>query len=147
MRRSASLTLFLSLLSVVIGYLLSHASWVGKLGIQLFYSEYDFLRSWWKASLVVFLVLILLYAIQTLVQRYATKPVAKIIQVFALVFAVVGLYLSYNDFRHTTTHRWMGERFHLGVYLFWLGWMSISIYFLVMKQNIVALKKNIGVDV
>ena len=51
MRRSASLTLFLAALSVVSGSMLSNASWVGKVGMDLFYEEYTFLNSGLRAAL------------------------------------------------------------------------------------------------
>lgn len=147
MRRSASLTLFLALLSVVSGYLLSNASWVGRTGMSLFYAEYEFLNVWWQGALVVFGMLIFLYALQSLVQRLFAKRVATVVHVFALAAAFVGLYLTYADFRQTFSHRLMGERFHIGAYLFWIGWMVISIYLLLVKKNARALNKNVGMDV
>jgi hypothetical protein len=147
MRRSASLTLFLAILSVVSGYMLSGASWVGRVGINLFHQEYSFLKIWWQAALVVFGLLIFLYAIQSLVQRLASHVVSRTVHIFAIAAAIVGLYLSYDDFRHTLSHRWMGERFHIGVYLFWLGWIIISIYLLLAKKNARAMSHNVGMDV
>ena len=44
-----------------------------------------------------------------------------------MLIAVAGLYFSYHDFRNTLSHKLLGEGFHLGVYLFWLGWIGISI--------------------
>jgi hypothetical protein len=54
-------------------------------------------------------------------------------QAGALVLALIGLYFTYQDFRHNTAHRWLGERFHLGGYLFWIGWMAISVFYLIKK--------------
>ncbi len=147
MRRSASLTLFLAILSVVCGYMFSNASWIGKVGMSLFYKEYNFLKIWWQGALLVFAILMILYALQSLVQRRAPVSTARVVHIFALVAAIIGLYLTYDDFRHTTSHRWLGERFHIGGYLFWIGWMVISLYLLVSKQNSKARKKNIGMDV
>lgn len=147
MRRSASLTLFLALLSVVSGYMFSNASWIGRMGISLFYQEYAFLKVWWKGALMVFAVLIFLYAVQSLAQRMASKAIAKTVHIFAIAASVVGLYFTYNDFRHTTSHRWLGERFHIGAYLFWLGWIVISVYLLLAKRNAKALNRKVGVDV
>ena len=147
MRRSASLTLFLALLSVVTGYMLSKASWLGNVGISLFYQEYAFLKVWWQAALVVFGILMLLYALQSLVQRRTSAGVARTVHIFALVAACAGLYLTYNDFRETLTHRWMGERFHIGAYLFWVGWMVISIYLLMTRNNDRAFKRKVGVEI
>jgi hypothetical protein len=59
---------------------------------------------------------------------------AIIIQVVALLIAIAGLLFSYADFRHTLSHRWLGERFHLGVYLFWLVWMAICVFILLKKR-------------
>jgi len=147
MRKSASLTLFLALLSVICGYMLSGASWIGRVGISLFYREYEFLKVWWKGAIVVFVVLMVLYALQSLVQKRARHTMAKTVHIFAIAAALIGLYLTYDDFRHTTSHRWMGERFHIGAYLFWIGWMVISIYLLLTKKNEKALKQNVGMDV
>ncbi|HRO43948.1 MAG TPA: hypothetical protein PL009_14020 [Flavipsychrobacter sp.] len=135
MRRQASLTLFLAILSVICGYMLSKASWIGRLGMSLFYQQYQFLKVWWKGALLVFAVLIFLYAVQSFVQRRATNSIAKVVHLFALVAALVGLYLTYDDFRNTTSHRWLGERFHIGAYLFWIGWMVISVYMLLTNNN------------
>lgn len=146
MRRSASLTLFLALLSVVSGYLLSKASWIGKVGISLFYQEYEFLKVWWQGALMVFGVLIFLYTLQSLVQRMASKSIATAVHLFALVAAFTGLYLTYDDFRQSVSHRWMGERFHIGAYLIWIGWMVISIYLLLSRKNAKAMKEKVGMD-
>jgi len=138
--------LFLAMLSVVSGYMLSSASWIGRVGISLFYKEYGFLKIWWQAALVVFLVWILLYALQSLVQRMTAHKAARTVHFFALAAALVGLYLTYNDFRQDFSHRLLGERFHIGAYLFWIGWIIISIYLLLTRQNTRALNKKVGAD-
>lgn len=147
MKRSASLTLFLLILSVIAGVMLSNASWVGKVGMGLFYKEYEFLKIWWKGAALIFLVLMGLYGVQSLVQKNASKSAAKIVHIFTIVLAFVGLYFSYLDFRKDFSHRLLGERFHIGVYLFWIGWIVISIYLLLTKKNIEAEKDNVGVEV
>ena len=139
--------MFLALLSVVSGYLLSNASWIGKAGMNVFYTEYSFLNTWWKGALLVFAVLIFLYAVQSAVALYSTRQISRIVNIAAIGVAVVGLYLTYDDFRRDLGHRWMGERFHLGAYLFWIGWMIVSVYLLMRKQNARALNKKVGVDV
>lgn len=146
MRRSASLTLFLALFAVVTGYLLSNVSFVGKLGIGVFYEQYDFLKDWWKGAILVFAVWIFLYALQSLIQRVASHTVSIVVDVAALLAALVGLYLTYDDFRRDLSHRWLGERFHIGAYLFWIGWMIISIYLLLTRKNKKAMEHNVGMD-
>lgn len=122
------LIIILGFFSILSGYLMSKASLVGKAGMSLFYREYNFLKSWWKGALLVFIVMMILYVLQGLLQKRVPKP--RTAQVIILVFAAVGLYFTYNDFRHTLSHHLLGERFHLGVYLFWLSWMLISLYYL-----------------
>jgi hypothetical protein len=147
MRRSASLTLFLALLSVISGYMLSNGSWIGRVGMDLFHDEYSFLNTWWQGALLVFAVLIFLYVLQSVFFLYTSRSVSQVVNIIALLAAIVGLYLTYDDFRSTLSHRWMGERFHIGAYLFWIGWMIISIYLMLNKKNARALNRKVGVDV
>ena len=147
MKRSASLTLFLAMLSVVAGYLLSNASWIGKMGMDMFYDEYSFLNTWWKGALIVFAIQIFLYAAQSAEVLYTYPQVSKLVNIIAICMAVVGLYLTYDDFRQDIGRRWMGERFHLGAYLVWIGWIIISVYLLMRKENAKAQDRKVGVDV
>ncbi len=135
MKRSGVLILLLSAVSVISGYMMSKASWLGRMGISLFYKQYSFLKHWWKGAILVFGVLMLLYLLHSVVQKKLSKGSAAAVHIFALAAALTGLYLSYDDFRNTLAHRWMGERFHLGVYLLWIGWMIISVYMLTMKRS------------
>lgn len=127
-RRSYQLILALLILSILSGYFLSHSSWIGRNGIRWFYKEYGFLNSWWQSSLIVFAIWLLLYGIQSLIQRKAKPNATKIVHIAAIVLAVIGLFATYNDFRESLSHRLLGERFHLGAYLFWIGWIMISAY-------------------
>lgn len=147
MRKSGTLTLFLALLSVVCGYMLSKATWLARVGISVFYQEYEFLKVWWKGALMVFVLFLFLYAMQSLVQRHAGKLAARTTHFFCLAAAVVALYLTYDAFRNELSYRMLGERFHIGVYLFWMGWMVISIYLLLAKENASAIRKKVGVDI
>ncbi|HVG40305.1 MAG TPA: hypothetical protein VM888_01745, partial [Chitinophagaceae bacterium] len=60
----------------------------------------------------------------------------------ALAVALIGLYLTYRDFRQSLSHRLMGERFHTGAYLFWLGWISIALFFLIRHKEQPLLRRN-----
>ena len=128
MRRNEVLIISLAFFSLIAGYLLSAISLVGRAGISLFYTQYEFLKSWWKGTLLVFIVWIALFIIQKLLFQKVSKKNSNIISAASLIIAVGGMYFSYSDFRHTLSHRWLGERFHLGVYLFWLGWIAITIF-------------------
>lgn len=134
MKRGYRLTLMLFLLAALAGYLLSKASWVGRTGINLFYQQYKFLKVWWQSGLLVFAVWMLLFFLQGRAQKKLPPRSATLTQIGALLAALIGLYFTYQDFRHNTAHRWLGERFHLGGYLFWIGWMAITVFYLTEKR-------------
>ncbi len=136
-KRYIFLQLVLAGISILCGVLLSKASFVGRTGINLFYKEYKFLKTWWKGALTVFIVLAIFSFLQGLAQKRLAHKKAKAVHMVCLLAALAGLYFTYYDFRHTTTHRLLGERFHLGGYLFWIGWMLISGFYLTRKKEIV----------
>ncbi len=136
MKRTSFLLFLLAALSAISGYLLSKASLVGKVGISMFYKEYQFLKVWWQGALVVFGVLLLLFLLQGAIQKKAARGTANFIHIVCILLALVGLYFTYNDFRHDLSHRLLGERFHLGAYLFWVGWMMVSLFFLAQKKPV-----------
>lgn len=139
MKQRSLLVIFLVMLSGIAGYLLSKASLVGRVGISLFYKQYKFLKVWWQGGLVILSVWMLLFYLQGLAQRRMLPQAARMLQMGAIVLAIIGLYFTYQDFRQTATHRWLGERFHLGGYLFWIGWIIISVFYLTSgKTNAVA---------
>lgn len=129
MKRNSALITFLLLLSMLSGYLFSKVSWVGKVGIRWFYKEYGFLKIWWQAALVVFAILLALYLLHFFLQKKFSGK-ASLYHIAGILLAIVGLYFTYADFRETLSHRWLGERFHLGAYCFWFGWISICVFFL-----------------
>lgn len=135
MKKTALLILILSLLSAISGWLLSKASLAGRAGISLFYKEYRFLKIWWQGALTVFAILIILLLLQNIAQRKLGKHKANILHISMLLLSMVGLYFTYYDFRHTISHRLLGERFHLGAYLFWIGWMVISLFYLTQNKE------------
>jgi hypothetical protein len=137
LKRNVTVVLLLVILAAIDGYLLSAISFVGRAGINLMYTEYQFLKTWWKGALLVFIVWMLLFAILSLLQKKLSKRSATLIPIASVVVATAGLYLSYADFRNSLSHRLLGERFHLGVYLFWFGWIGISILMVIPKKHII----------
>ncbi|HWJ03125.1 MAG TPA: cytochrome d ubiquinol oxidase subunit II [Verrucomicrobiae bacterium] len=136
MKKSTSFVLLLLVvLAVLCGYLLSKASLVGKVGITLIYKEYSFLKVWWQGALAVFACWLLLFFIQGWAQRNAKGSNAVLPHIAALVLAAIGLFFTYQDFSNNLSHRLLGERFHLGGYLFWVGWMIISLAYLFRKKK------------
>src|SRR4051812_9394520 len=101
----------LALLSILSGWLMSKASLTGKVGMSLFYTEYNFLKVWWQGAALLFIILFLLYVIQGLLERNRPPGTGKTIHVLCITLALAGLYFTYYDFRHTLSHRLLGERF------------------------------------
>lgn len=125
----------LSTLSLVSGFLLSKASLVGRTGINLFYKEYRFLKVWWQGATLVFVALSVLFFVQGLVHEKMSPVTARVVQVTLLGVGLAGLFITYLDFTNTSAHRLLGEKFHLGAYLFWISWMIISLYYLFLKRR------------
>ena len=142
MKKTAIFLSIIAVLSLLSGYLLSSASLIGKAGISLFYKQYTFLKTWWQGALLVFVVLLILFVVQGIVQKKLKRRKSVLVQSLLIVLALVGLYFTYYDFRHTLSHRLLGERFHLGGYLFWLQWIMISIFYLFVKRRPIEIKKN-----
>lgn len=120
---------------MVSGWLLSRMSLIGKVGIWLMHDEYSFLKVWYEGAAVVFIVLMALHGIGALAKHKLSTKSASIYFVATLILAAAGLYATYHDFRSDFTHRILKERFHLGAYLFWAGWMSSSLFYLVIKKR------------
>jgi len=130
MKTSAVLVSVLVLLSSVSGWLLSKATLIGRTGINLFYKEYRFLKIWWQGGLVVFAGLMAWMFIHYLIQKKLQRTNAVILYAGLLLVAIAGLYFTYQDFRNDFSHRLLGERFHIGAYLFWIGCMIITCFYL-----------------
>lgn len=142
-KRISLLIVFLAALAFLSGYLMSKASFVGRLGMTYVYKEYRFLKTWWKGALAVFVVWMILLLIQYIVEKKLSKQKAILVHVAFILLALVGLYFTYSDFQHTTSHRWLKERFHIGAYLFWLGWIIISAFCIVQKREHILVEKSI----
>lgn len=145
-KRNFLLVAVLAGLALLSGYLMSKASLIGRLGMTYVYREYGFLKSWWKGALVVFIIWMVLLILQLIVEKKLSKQRAIIIHVVFILLALVGLYFTYSDFQHTTTHRWLKERFHIGAYIFWLGWIIISMFCIVQKKEGIIEEKSISAE-
>ena len=117
-------------MAVLSGYLLSKATLVGKTGMHFFYKEYRFLKTWYKGAAVVLAVWIFLFLLHGMLHQKLGYAKAKIVHMGAVMIAVAGLYFTYSQFRNDLSYRLLGERFHLGAYLFWIGWILIAIFYL-----------------
>lgn len=134
-KRSAVFIFILAIMSAITGYMMSSMSWVGRIGMSIFYKEYSFLKVWWQGALLVFAVWLIIFAAHTMVKSRVSKASALAGNLISLIIAIGGLYFTYSDFRNDFSHGLMGEPFHIGFYLFWLGWISISLFFLAQKDS------------
>jgi hypothetical protein len=140
-KKLVSLNAILVPLAAITGWTLSKATIVGKVGIHFLHREYAFLNSWWKGALFMLSVWIVLEIIQYRIWKKYRPTVNVAIQVVFIVLAIMGLYYTYLDFR-TFSHGLLGERFHIGGYLFWMGWCIISIFFIKLQNNQIEIKET-----
>ena len=143
-KRICFFVVFLVALASLSGYLMSKASFIGRIGMTYVYKEYRFLKTWWQGALAVFVVWMILLIIQVIVENKLSKTAATTIHVIFILLALLGLYFTYSDFQHSTSHRWLKEKFHIGAYLFWLGWVVISTFCIVQKRAGLLEGKSIG---
>jgi len=130
MRRVLPFLVLLAVLSAISGYLMSKASWIGKVGMTFFYREYNFMKVWWQGGLAVFLFLMLLFLLHSFIERKMPFWLAKFLHLLLVLADSGGFYLTYDDFTTDFSHRLLGWRFHYGFYLVWVDWLLICIYFL-----------------
>lgn len=133
-RRNLPFLIYLLALSAIAGWLLHRMSWIGRVGINLIHKEYKFLKVWWQAAGAVFLTLLLLYLLQHFATRRLRRSSSNLVNGVALLLALGGLYLTYSDFHSDISHNILKERFHLGAYLFWVGWISICLYLFATRR-------------
>ena len=116
-------------LAVLAGWSLSKATVIGKVGIHILHKELTFLNSWWKGALLIWCAWILLEIVQYQIWKRQSQKINMVVQIALLLLALAGLYYTYLDFR-TFSHRLLGERFHIGGYLFWGVWIIITVFFI-----------------
>ncbi len=140
MKRSFLLFAVLIALSVLSGVLMSDSSWIGKVGISLMHREYNLTKIWWQGATAVFIVDLLFYFLHSFIYNKLPVIIARMAHFVLALSAAAGLYLTWDDFHTTLSHRLLGWRFHYGFYVVWIGWMVIAISFLLKKkkQNIAA---------
>lgn len=115
--------------------LISKISLIGKIGIAVAYKEYRFLRSFWKTYFLLAGVQLLVIGVLAYTHRTQTRKKHSVACGIIFLLAVLGLLYTYNDFVHTYSHRLLKERFHLGFYLFWIGMMASSVFFLLLPKK------------
>jgi hypothetical protein len=127
-------------MALLSGYLTKKVSFVGKIGINLFYKEYKFFKIWWQAALVYFVVMLAVMVLLFFIDKSLKGAMRKIILLLFFFVFLAGLYFTFKDFRNDLSHRLLGERFHLGIYLYWIGFCIISLFYALTPKR--GMKKN-----
>jgi|SRR5690606_15892854 len=122
------LILIQAIISLISGILLSKMSVIGKIGVSTVYTEYGFLRHWYKGFAAVFIIQLLLIAVLWIVKRLTTYKNFSIVNLVVIILGLIGLLFTYFDFT-STSHKYMNSQFHTGGYLFWAGWFVTCLYF------------------
>lgn len=133
-KRVVRFNLVLIPLSVLTGWAFSKATLIGKVGIHILHKELTFLNSWWKGALFVYGMWLLLQFVQFQIWKKYDRKTNMIIQGVLIFLALAGLLYTYLDFK-TFTHSLLGERFHLGGYLFWIVWIVICVFFINLRND------------
>lgn len=137
MKRAIFFLLFLAGLSSVSGFLLSKASWIGRVGITFFFQEYNFMKIWWQGAIAVYLALIILFTVHYYFHSKWGRIASVLLNLLLLGAAAGGAYVTYLDFTNDFSHHLLGWRFHTGVYLFWVAWAMICLFFMFKKKEVV----------
>ena len=139
MKRNYPLLIFiLACISILSGNLTKGVSLAGRLGINLFYQEYQFFKVWWQAALVCFALMIVVTVMLYFVDKSLKGVFRKIILLVFFFGFLAGLYFTFSDLRNNLSHRLLGERFHLGIYLYWIGFCIISLFYaLTPKKRVI----------
>ncbi len=143
MKKLAPLLSLLAVLAVVSGLLISKMSFLARTAISIFkkkYYYYAFMKVWWKTALLQFGLWCLLLPLQWFLAKRLSKAKAILLHWSCIAVAALGLWFTYQDFRQDLSHRLAGERLHLGFYLFWIGWMIISLFLLWQDTRLITSK-------
>lgn len=116
-------------------YLVSKISLIGKIAIALIHPEYRLLRSGWKTFFLFFFIQLAVIAALEIARRKTQRAILAYTAGTLILIGLCGLGATYVDFLHTYSHRLLKERFHMGFYVFWLGWIGSCIVFLVDKKR------------
>lgn len=115
-------------LSVLSGYLISKMSFIGRVGINVFYQEYAIFKVWWQTALLFFGIQFFLMILQLIAK---TKLVSWVI----LILSIAGLLYTFIDFNDNFSYRILKEKFHVGFYLFFISTIIHSVYFLLVNKK------------
>lgn len=135
MKGLSTLVTFQALLATISSIYISKMSFMGRMGISFFYRDYQILKVWWQAALLLFILQLLLILLLWLSRKTLRKTRISFLPGFLLLLAATAAaYLTYVDFT-TTSHKYLRSNFHLGIYLFWAGCALSCVYFMFVKDK------------
>ncbi|MXV39099.1 hypothetical protein GO491_10495 [Flavobacteriaceae bacterium Ap0902] len=130
MKAPSNLILFQLILSAIAAYLLSQMSFFGRVGISLFYKEYSILKDPLLSGAIIFTIQLIVIGLLQILHIKSSKTTRNIVSIFIFVAATIGMYLTYLDFTEEFSSKILRSKFHFGGYLFWIGIITSSIYYL-----------------
>lgn len=122
------LVLLQVIVSLLAGIFLSKMSLIGRIGVSTLYTEYSFLKFWYKGFAYILIVQLLLIAILWIVKRFTTYKNFTLVNLIFIILGLIGLLYTFYDFTQTS-HKYMNTQFHTGGYLFWAGWFITCLFF------------------
>ena len=128
MKNFSIICLIQAIISIISSILISKMSFIGKIGVSTFYSQYAVFKTWWKTAFILFIIEFLLLLFLKIFKEKVSITFARILAFLLIIIGSIGAYLTYIDFT-TTSHKMMRFSFHLGFYLFWVGWFISCFYF------------------
>lgn len=132
------LVLLQAILALLMAFLISKMSFIGRMGITFIYKEYLVFKSPWKTALLIFAIQVFLVLILAFFKYFTPVKIANTLAIFTILIGIGAAYYTYLDFT-TTSHKYMKNNFHMGVYLFWVAWIFSAVFFLFLKKKKIAL--------
>lgn len=126
------LIIFLLIISITSGILLSKMSLIGQIGISTFYTQYSFLKNWYMSAALIFLSLTLFTALLWICKRTLSYRNFTIINLILLILALIGFFYTYYDFTSSSL-KYLNNKFHMGAYLFWATCLLLNISFFIIR--------------
>lgn len=123
-----------ALLAAVSAILFSKMSFIGSVGIRFFYRQYQILKDPVKTALLIFAIQLAVLLILYLIKKTTSQKLSVFLILLFIAIGIGGTYYTYVDF-NLTSHRHMKIYFHMGGYLFWVGWFVSCFTLLFSRKN------------
>lgn len=143
MRTFFNISFIQLLLAVISALLMAQMSWVGKMGISLFYKDYAILKDPISSGVSIFVAQMVVIIILHLLYILTGRKALRIACIFFFLLAAIGLAYTINDFRQELSHRMLKYKFHYGFYLIWGGMMLSTLYYFFLPQRKIKSKDTV----